>query len=261
MNPTSPPVQWKQLDKTVSSLTPDDYLAINNYSTAESLLTQARYEASCWLIPTTALLLLVALFNVYDNGLALDTVAHAGLHAGTLILLIGAIIAGSKTPLYVTPLYMGIHALYHLLFTQFVGGFSVVELLLGGLYGAFTWSYWMRVNQYQAVSKVAISDIAKSTYDALVIALSQTKPNATNKLIKIREDAQSLIIWLRPRMAIIYLDSVKRIYLDVNHTFELNIAGKDTGGDTLRVTARIDIDQRVGSISRHAWLRYTQYRY
>ncbi|MEO0597672.1 MAG: hypothetical protein AAF126_16300, partial [Chloroflexota bacterium] len=99
------------------------------------------------------------------------------------------------------------------------------------------------------------------TYDALVIALSQTKPNATNKLIKIREDAQSLIIWLRPRMAIIYLDSVKRIYLDVNHTFELNIAGKDTGGDTLRVTARIDIDQRVGSISRHAWLRYTQYRY
>ncbi|MEO1644636.1 MAG: hypothetical protein AAFR67_05580, partial [Chloroflexota bacterium] len=162
---------------------------------------------------------------------------------------------------YAIPLYMVIHTAYHLLFTQLISGFSVVELFLGGLYGAFTWSYWMRLNQYQAVSKVGISDIAKSTYDALVMALSQTEPNATNKLIKIREDAQSIVVWLRPRMAIIYLDSAKRLYLDVNHTFELNIAGKDTGGDTLRVKARINLDQRVGSISRHAWLRYTQYLY
>lgn len=261
VNPAPPLIQWKQLDKTISSLTPQDYLAVNRHSMAESLLTQAQVDVTYRWLPTTALLLTMAVYSIYDHGASIATLSHAGLHIVTLALLVFSSVSGRRQALQNTPIYMIIYAIYYLVVIHFISDFSLMNVLVGGLYAIFVWVYQNRHRRYQAVSSLTMPEIAKSTHDALVIALSQSEPNATNKLISIRENTQSLVIWLRPQMAIIYLSDANRIYLDVKHSLELAIAGKDMGGDRVSVSARIDSDYRVGSISRHGWLRYTQYRY
>lgn len=252
-------VNWNTLNQQLAALKPEETHALNNASAAQSLILQSRVEG-WWLFTTSGVLsLIVSLWDIYNNGIS--PVAGAAVALSVLIMVIFLSVQARRDSVIIYALItiMLISGICYWVVFSFLSGIVLTNILVGTMQFGFAIYFYNRVQQYRALSSYPISASLQALHTDLVTALATQTPNASNRLIMLRENTQRISVWLRPHVPIIYLHGVQRIHMDTDHTFALSITGTDKGGSDVRVQATIAQERRICSISRHGWLRYTQY--
>lgn len=247
-----------QLDQRLKDISINDLLLMNQLGEKAELEKKSRAD-----IITLALINGVVMFLgtfLYFEGFLTDYL-QAGLAITTILVGLWSYMRSDKSALLGIAFIMGIGAIYYLIIAHIVqGSINGVSLTIGTMQLGLSLFYIQKANQY-ALLDTKTADISNmDLYQEVYDKLASTSPNSSNQLIELNEHMQAITIWLRPSIVVILLESEKRLFFDISQSLRLKIAGKDKGGDSLKVEAHFITRRRICWISRHGWLRYTQFK-
>lgn len=250
-------MNFRQLDEQLKQFKTSNLLLLNQIGEQEQMARKAR-QHNVWLMLTGGvLILLIGVLRLEHGWAALVQIAVALL---TLMVTIWALLRNNVNALVSCAFVMGINSIYQLFVPSLtVGYIRSSSIALSILYFLGTLYYIQQANRYRELGENVSSSDLSVFYNYLADKMQKSQPNASNKLIKLKQFRQEIIVWLRPSSVVIWVAGEKRLFVDVTQSFHLKINGEDKGSETLSVNAAI-IDQTLScSISRHDWLRYMQF--
>lgn len=247
----------KQLDHELAQLSINDSLAFNQLGEKSQLENKSQKDIF-WIVLMNGMAILIINILTFEG--ILTDYFQIGLAILTLSIGLWAYRRGGQSALLGVAFIVGLWALYYLLIANMVHGtINGTSIIIGAGLLVITLYHVKRANQYAELDKKT-SDIAHlDLYNAIYDTLSENSPNSSNNLLELNNLTQKIRVWLRPSYVVILLIGEKRLFFDTTQSFILTIHGQDRGGDTLKVDASIIDQMRTCSISRHGWLRYTQF--
>jgi len=244
------------LNQRLQQLKTSDLAALQHYSERQ-FATRAIQNEKATMMIIHAVCLLAASFLYSDLLSVLFTV---GLGFGFLALGTWGFVRFDYRHLLSAGAIAAFYSLFLLLYRViWLPEFNSFDFIFSVIFVGIALYYIEHANRLKASPKRKIREHIEQLYTDIQATLRQQKPNTSNKLIEVQQLTQRIIIWLRPTTVIILATGQKRLYIDLQQTFEMVIEDKDNGGETLHIEARYDAQSHQGRISRHGWLRYLHF--
>lgn len=251
-------ISLKKLDERIRQTKINDLLAMNQIGEGKQLEEQAKIR-NIWFLVTIGLAVLISSFFQFEG--YLTDYVRVIVAIITIGVMIFSYVRGGVASMLEIALVMAINGIYQLIIVSLASGMiQGMSVILGTFQIGIALYYIQQANRYQQLQEKSISPENQQLYDDIYEALNSSEPNNSNKLIELKEMQQSILVWLRPSGVVILLKGEKRLFFDTNRSFELTIKGQDSGGDKVKVVAKIIDGVRYCLITRHGWLRYTQFK-
>jgi|GEM_PF-4327020 len=250
-------ISLKKLDERIRQTKISDLLAMNQIGERNQLEEQSKIR-NIWLLMTIGIAVLISSFFQFE-GYITDYV-RVVVAIITIGVMLFSYMRGGVASMLGIAFVMAINAIYQLIIVSLASGaIQGMSIILGVFQIGIALYYVQQANRYQQLQEKVVSPENQQLYNEIFEALDSSEPNNSNKLIELNELQQKILVWLRPSGVVILLKGEKRLFFDTNRSFELNINGQDSGGDKMNVAAKIIDNVRYCSITRHGWLRYTQF--
>lgn len=250
-------MSFKQLDERINQKKTSDLITLNLLGEQGIIQKRATLHTFIMLIFSGVLVLISTLLGF--TGTERDYIQLL-LGTGTCILLIVAYFRGTKMALMSIAVSLIAYGLYNLIILTIINGsVQLSSVLVGGFQILIALTYLREAKRFEDLSNNIPTAIDASLYQDVYDTLKTQAPNNSNMLIELRHSKQAIIVWLRPTSVVMLFKRDKRVYFDVHHVFKLTASDQDQGGNLLPVNAHIIDRSMTCYISRHAWLRYTQF--
>lgn len=249
---------FKQLDKDLQQLSINDLLVLNQIGEKNQL--EKDTKSTIFRVIAIYGFIMCLLTALTFTNILIDYVL-LGLTLSTISIGAWAFKRGEKYAMLGLAGITGLWSIHYLLIGNIINSeINGTNIIIGAILLMITLSHIKTVNQYTELDQKTLESSHNDLYTELYQLLDSSVPNASNTLIELKAINEKINVWLRPSGIVILSKSKKRLYFDVNQSFKITIRGKDTGGDTIRVNASLIDRLRPCWISRHGWLRYTQFK-
>ncbi|MGB7340362.1 MAG: hypothetical protein WBC91_15805 [Phototrophicaceae bacterium] len=251
-------ISFKELDARIQQTKISDLIAFNTIGERKTIEQRVTLHTFIMFLFSGVFMLISSLFNT--TGTVKDYIQIV-LAVSTILLMTIAYFQSSKISLLSIAAVLIAYGVYNLiLLTLLNGTFHISSILVGSFQILIALTYIQEAKQFDDLTASIPDAIDETLYEDVFEALKTQQPNHSNQLIELKHSRQTITVWLRSASVVILLEGDNRLYFDIHKVFKLSSSvGNDTGGNMLAVDANIIDRSRKCYISRHGWLRYTQF--